>query len=59
VDDAALTDLLHGSRRSPKIFRKVAELDLNPVVALPHGRVAVDARIRMRLLLPQSLAKTW
>jgi acetate---CoA ligase (ADP-forming) len=37
----------------------VAELDLNPVLALPHGCVAVDARVRVGAPSVQRSAKTW
>ena len=37
----------------------VAELDLNPVVALAHGCVAVDARLRVGAPSVQRTAKTW
>jgi acetyl coenzyme A synthetase (ADP forming)-like protein len=37
----------------------VAELDLNPVLALAHGCVAVDARLRVGAPSVQRTAKTW
>lgn len=37
----------------------VAELDLNPVLALAHGCVAVDARVRVGAPSVQRTAKTW
>jgi len=37
----------------------VAELDLNPVIALPNGCVAVDARIRLRARPEDRPLKTW
>ncbi|MDX6448746.1 MAG: hypothetical protein QOD08_1209, partial [Gaiellaceae bacterium] len=37
----------------------VAELDLNPVLVLPDGCVAVDARIRIAAPSAQHIAKTW
>jgi acetyl coenzyme A synthetase (ADP forming)-like protein len=38
---------------------EVAELDLNPVIALPHGCVAVDARIRVRARGGDRSLKSW
>jgi acyl-CoA synthetase (NDP forming) len=43
---AALTDLVHRLARLGEEHPAVAELDLNPVLALPDRCVAVDARIR-------------
>ena len=40
-------------------YPAVAELDLNPVLALPDGCVAVDARIRIGAPSAQRTAKTW
>jgi hypothetical protein len=37
----------------------VAELDLNPVIALPRGCVAVDARIRLRARSATRSPKSW
>ena len=37
-----------GSRRLGEDLPEVAELDLNPVLALPDGCVAVDARVRVQ-----------
>jgi hypothetical protein len=37
----------------------VAELDLNPVLALPDGCVAVDARIRVGVPDASVRAKSW
>ncbi len=37
----------------------VAELDLNPVVALPDRCVAVDARVRVRRPERVTRAKSW
>jgi hypothetical protein len=37
----------------------VAELDLNPVLALPTGCVAVDARIRVARMEASDRTKTW
>ena len=38
---------------------EVAELDLNPVLALPDGCVAVDARIRLRARPESRSLKSW
>jgi hypothetical protein len=38
---------------------EVVELDLNPVLGLPSGCVAVDARVRVRRAERSSRAKTW
>ena len=38
---------------------EVAELDLNPVLALPTGCVAVDARVRIAGPVRPHRAKSW
>ena len=38
---------------------EVAELDLNPVLGLPSGCLAVDARVRVRAAERSARAKTW
>jgi hypothetical protein len=38
---------------------EVAELDLNPVLALPDRAVAVDARVRIGRPQVQRREKTW
>ena len=38
---------------------EIAELDLNPVIGLESGCVAVDARVRLRPPEPPAGAKTW
>jgi acyl-CoA synthetase (NDP forming) len=43
ADAEALTDLLHRLSRLAEELPEVVELDLNPVVALTEGCVAVDA----------------
>ena len=40
-------DLLHRLGRLAEDVPEVAELDLNPVLALADGCVAVDARVRV------------
>ena len=59
-DDRALVDLVLRLARLAEDFPEVAELDLNPVLGLEHGCVAVDARIRVSRAAGQSgLLKTW
>ena len=47
-DGSALVDLVHRLSRLATDLPEVAELDLNPILGLPEGCVAVDARIRLR-----------
>jgi acyl-CoA synthetase (NDP forming)/L-amino acid N-acyltransferase YncA len=47
VDTAALEDLVLRLGRLAEDLPEVAELDLNPVLAGPHGAVAVDAKLRL------------
>ncbi|HEX5029461.1 MAG TPA: GNAT family N-acetyltransferase [Gaiellaceae bacterium] len=56
---AALTDLVHRLARLGEDFPAVAELDLNPVLALEDRCVAVDARVRLRRPELQARLKTW
>jgi hypothetical protein len=56
---AALTDLVHRLARLGEDFPAVAELDLNPVLALPDRCIAVDARVRLRRPELQARLKTW
>jgi acyl-CoA synthetase (NDP forming) len=58
-DEAALTDLVHRLARLGDELPEVAELDLNPVFALPDRCVAVDARVRIRRVERVVRAKTW
>jgi acyl-CoA synthetase (NDP forming) len=58
-DDAALADLLHRLSRLADNLHSVAELDLNPVLALPTGCVAVDARVRVARMEASDRTKTW
>jgi len=55
----ALTDLVHRLARLGEDFPAVAELDLNPVLALPDRCVVVDARIRVRSPQAVTRTKTW
>jgi len=59
ADPAALVDLLHRLSLLAEDFPEVAELDLNPVIALPDGCVAVDARVRLAVRAPGSALKSW
>ena len=59
ADDAALADLVCRLSRLGEDFPAVAELDLNPVLALPDRCVAVDARVRVQRPQSQSRAKSW
>jgi acetyl coenzyme A synthetase (ADP forming)-like protein len=56
---AALTDLVHRLSRLGEDLPAVAELDLNPVMALADRCVAVDARIRVRSPQRVQRTKTW
>ena len=56
ADRAALVDLVLRLARLGEDIPAVAELDLNPVLALPDRCVAVDARIRVRR--PDAVART-
>ncbi|GAB3829087.1 hypothetical protein GCM10027610_015200 [Dactylosporangium cerinum] len=47
VDTAALEDLLLRLGRLAEDLPDVAELDLNPVLAEPHGCTAVDVKLRL------------
>ena len=59
ADSAALADLVHRLGRLGLDIPAVAELDLNPVLALPSGCVAVDARVRIEQPTAHSLTKSW
>ena len=59
TDPEALIDLVHRLAHLAEDLPEVAELDLNPVIALPSGCVAVDARVRVRRPERQARAKTW
>jgi acyl-CoA synthetase (NDP forming) len=47
VDVPALEDLLLRVGQLAEDLPEIAELDLNPVLALPHGVAAVDAKLRL------------
>jgi acetyl coenzyme A synthetase (ADP forming)-like protein len=55
----ALTDLVHRLARLGEEHPAVAELDLNPVLALPDRCVAVDARVRVRQPELSVRLKSW
>ncbi|MBD0339058.1 MAG: GNAT family N-acetyltransferase [Thermoleophilia bacterium] len=59
ADRAPLADLLHRLARLGEDLPAVAELDLNPVLALPEGCVAVDARVRVRRPEARPRTKSW
>ena len=59
ADRAALVDLVLRLARLGEDIPAVAELDLNPVLALPDRCVAVDARIRASRPPRPTRAKTW
>jgi acetate---CoA ligase (ADP-forming) len=59
ADRGALAELLHRLSQLAVDFPEVAELDLNPVLAGPHGCVAVDSRIRIAPPAAASSPKTW
>jgi acetyl coenzyme A synthetase (ADP forming)-like protein len=59
TDGAALADLLLRLARLGEDIPAVAELDLNPVLALPDSCVVVDARVRVQRPELAARAKTW
>ena len=59
ADASALTELVLRLSRLASDLPEIAELDLNPVLALPAGCVAVDARIRLRSLAADRPVKSW
>jgi acyl-CoA synthetase (NDP forming) len=58
-DATALTDLVQRLSRLGLDVPAVAELDLNPVLGLPEGCVAVDARVRVSTPVIAARAKRW
>ncbi|HEU0304859.1 MAG TPA: acetate--CoA ligase family protein, partial [Gaiellaceae bacterium] len=58
-DAAALADVVLRLSRLAEDLPEVAELDLNPVIGLAEGCVAVDARIRVQHVEPVPRTKTW
>jgi acetate---CoA ligase (ADP-forming) len=59
ADEAALVDLLLRLSLPAHDLPEVAELDLNPVLALPDRCVAVDARVRVSPPPDLRRAKSW
>jgi acetate---CoA ligase (ADP-forming) len=59
ADERALIDLLHRLSCLAQDIPEVAELDLNPVIALPDGCVAVDARMRLAPRASHHALKGW
>jgi acyl-CoA synthetase (NDP forming) len=59
ADAGALVTLVHRLSRLAIDVPELAELDLNPVIALSDGCVAVDARIRLRRTAADRTLKTW
>jgi acyl-CoA synthetase (NDP forming) len=58
-DAGALADAALRLSRLAEDLPEVAELDLNPVVGLTDGCVAVDARVRVRRVESAPRTKTW
>jgi len=59
ADEGSLVDLLLRLSQLVADHPEVAELDLNPVLALPDRAVAVDARVRIAHPERTKRAKTW
>ncbi len=59
ADETALTDLLLRLSLLASDLPEVAELDLNPVLALATGCLAVDARVRVADDTPRRRTKSW
>jgi acetyl coenzyme A synthetase (ADP forming)-like protein len=59
ADAPALVDLLHRLSLLAEDLPEVAELDLNPVIALPNGCLAVDARVRLAAPTLRPALKSW
>ena len=59
ADVQALVDLVHRLARLGEDLPQVAELDLNPVLALPDRCVALDARVRVAPPERVTRAKSW
>jgi acetate---CoA ligase (ADP-forming) len=59
ADEAALVDLLLRLSLLASDLPEVAELDLNPVLALPDRCVAVDARVRIADRAQPRRTKSW
>jgi acetate---CoA ligase (ADP-forming) len=59
ADAGVLVDLVLRLARLGDDLPEVAELDLNPVLALPDSCVAVDARVRVARAAERSRIKSW
>jgi acyl-CoA synthetase (NDP forming) len=59
ADEDAIVDLLLRVAALAEQLPEVAELDLNPVIALPDRSVAVDARIRASASTTARDVKSW
>jgi acetyl coenzyme A synthetase (ADP forming)-like protein len=59
ADEAALVDLLLRLSLLADDLPEIAELDLNPVLAMSDGCVAVDARVRVAERSRPHRAKSW
>jgi acetyl coenzyme A synthetase (ADP forming)-like protein len=59
ADEGALVDLLLRLSLLADDLPEVAELDLNPVLALPDGCLAVDARVRVAPPAQPHRPKSW
>jgi acetate---CoA ligase (ADP-forming) len=59
ADEPALVDLLLRLSLLADDLPEVAELDLNPVLALPTGCLAVDARVRIADRVEPRRTKSW
>jgi acetate---CoA ligase (ADP-forming) len=59
ADTGALVDLVVRLAALAEDFPQVAELDLNPVIALADDCVAVDARVRVAHASPHGRLKSW
>ena len=59
ADTGALVDLVVRLAALAEDFPQVAELDLNPVIALADDCVAVDARVRVAHAAPPGRLKSW
>jgi acetyl coenzyme A synthetase (ADP forming)-like protein len=59
ADAPALIAMLHRLSQLAVDVPEVAELDLNPVIALPSGCIAVDARVRLRARPEDRSLKSW
>jgi acyl-CoA synthetase (NDP forming) len=59
ADAGALANLVERLARLADDLPEVAELDLNPVIALANSCVAVDARIRLRARSSDHSLKSW